>query len=76
MTDETYRHVLERWNKTRELPEQRLGPFTDAYHRVAFRLKIMPWVIFGIGALVVIVIIKLGLHFSLTSITSILQRGF
>ena len=76
MSDKVYRNVINRWKDVVDLPPQELGLLTPYYKRTVKRLKAAPWqylflsgVIFGMGLYAVF-------GPSISSIASILQRGF
>ena len=75
-TDVTYQRFVERWKQVMELPPQTLGPFTPFYKRLTKRLKIMPWPIFLLLSLILVIGLYLLLGSAITLLVSLLQRGF
>jgi len=59
-----------------ELPPQTVGPFTGVYKRVTHQLKTMPILAFVIVSMVLVIILVLWLGPSITTIVSLLQKGF
>lgn len=76
MTDTIYRNFVKRWEEVTELPPQTLGPLTPYYKMVVRRLKVMPWPVLVLAAMVMVVGIYLLIGSTITILTSILQKGF
>lgn len=76
MTDAAYQKFVARWEEVMELPPQRLGPFTGIYKRVIPSLKIMPWPLLVICALLVVGALYILIGSAITLLTTLLQRGF
>jgi hypothetical protein len=76
MTDTLYQKFVKQWEEVTDLPPQTLGPFTPYYKKAVLRLKVMPWPVLVIGALLVVIGLYVLLGTTITMIVSILQRGF
>jgi hypothetical protein len=76
MADIAYRKFVEQWKLITDLPPQKLGPLTDLYQKITIRLKVMPWPLFVVGALLTVGGLYLLWGTALTRVVSLLQRGF
>jgi len=76
MKDKIYQRFAERWRETVDMPPQQVGFLTPLYKRVTKQLKVMPWIPFLMGSLIVVLGIYYVLGSSIASWVSILQRGF
>lgn len=76
MSDAFYRKFQKKWNEVTDLPPQTVGPFTPYYKMVTKRLKVMPWPILGISALLLVIGLFVLFGSAITRIVSLLQKGF
>lgn len=76
MTDVTYQKFISRWQEVVDLPPQTLGPLTPFYKRLTARLKVMPWPFLVVGSLLVVSSLIFIMGKGITSLVSLLQRGF
>lgn len=76
MNNSVYQKFLKRWDEVTDLPPQTFGPLTPYYKAVTKRLKVMPWPVLVVCAVVVVVGIYYVLGTSIIYLVSILQRGF
>ncbi len=67
---------LNRWQETKEIPPQTVGPITPVYKEVTKRLKTMPFPLLVLGSLFLVVGLLFFFHSSVVSFVSLLQRGF
>lgn len=58
------------------VPPQSLGPLTSYYHRIVPTLKIAPWRLIAVGALVSTVGLRVLLGSAFVRLASLLQWGF
>lgn len=71
-----YNKLVARWKETTELPPQTVGPLTGLYKRTTHWLKTMPLAtLIGVSIVLVFALVVL-LGPSVTSLVSLLQRGF
>ncbi len=73
---DVYRKFQKRWEEITDLPPQRVGPLTPLYKEATKRLKIMPWPVFLVVAVCVVVGLYMVFGNGITLLVSILQRGF
>ena len=76
MKTTTYRRFVKRWEEVTDLPPQTVGPLTPYYKLITRRLKVMPWPALVVGSLVVAIVLYLVLGSAVTTLVSLLQRGF
>ena len=76
MKSTTYQKFVHRWEEVTDLPPQTVGPLTPLYKAVTRRLKVMPWPLLVVCALLVVIGLYLFIGSAVTLIVSILQRGF
>lgn len=76
MTNTTYQKFVKRWEEVTDLPPQTVGPLTPLYKTVARRLKVMPWPVLVLSALIVVIGLYLLIGSAITLLVSILQKGF
>lgn len=76
MTDHTYQKFVQRWEEVTDIPPQRLGPFTNIYKFVTKKLKVMPWPWYVIAAIGMAVGLYWLFGTSVSTIVTLLQRGF
>ena len=76
MTRSNYRQFASRWRETMELPPQTVGPFTGLYKRITHRLKTMPIPTLVIVSVLLVIVLFFWLGPSVTTIVTLLQRGF
>lgn len=76
MTDTLYNKFVKRWEEVTDLPPQTVGPFTPYYRSLVKRLKVMPWPMLVLVAVLMVVGIYFLIGSAVTILTSILQRGF
>jgi len=76
MGDALYNKFVKRWEEVTDLPPQTVGPLTPFYKKAAIRLKVMPWPLLVIGALLLVICLYLLIGSAVTLLVSILQRGF
>ncbi len=76
MSKASYHKLVSRWKETMDIPPQTVGPLTGIYKSVTHRLKTMPIpALVMISALLVIVLV-LWLGPAITTIVTLLQKGF
>jgi len=75
MTDQSFEIIQTKWKEIIDLPPQRLGWLTPAYHNMVKPLKVMPWPVFIVVSLVVVGSICIVLGTAIVKLVSILQRG-
>jgi hypothetical protein len=76
MADKLYPKFVKRWEEVTEIPTQDVGPLTPYYKRIVSRLKVMPWTILILGAVVTVLAIYFLMGPAVTLVVSVLQRGF
>jgi hypothetical protein len=76
MSDALYHKFVKRWEEVTDLPPQSLGPLTPYYKDVVRRLKIMPWPVLLVAAIIMVTCIYLIVGSTISLIVSILQKGF
>jgi len=76
MTNTTYQKFVKRWEEVTELPPQTLGPLTPYYKMLVRHLKVMPWPIFVLISLILVLALYVLIGSAITFIVSLLQRGF
>ena len=76
MADATYQKFLKRWEEVIDLPPQTVGPLTPLYKWFAKRLKSMPWTSFVLVSVAVVLTLYLLVGTAVTSVVSLLQKGF
>lgn len=76
MADTLYNKFVKRWEEVTDLPPQTVGPLTPYYKKLVVKLKVMPWPILVVGAVITVVCIYLLVGSAITLLVSILQRGF
>jgi len=76
MTDLVYQKFVRRWQEVTDLPPQNLGRLTPHYKWLAHCLKAMPWPIFLLLSLILVIGLYLLLGSAITLLVSLLQRGF
>jgi hypothetical protein len=72
----TYGKFVKRWEKVVELPPQTFGPFTKQYKWLAGRVKIMPWPVFLLLSIMMVVILYGVFGTAIAYIVTLLQKGF
>jgi hypothetical protein len=76
MSDALYHKFVKRWEEVTDLPTQTLGPLTPYYKSAVKRLKVMPWPVLVVAAILMVLGIYLLIGSAIVILTSILQRGF
>lgn len=76
MSKANYHKFVSRWKETMELPPQTVGPFTGLYKSITHRLKTMPIPTLVIISALLVTILVLWLGPSVTTIVTLLQKGF
>lgn len=76
MTDALYNKFVKRWEEVTELPPQTVGPLTPYYKAIVRRLKVMPWPVLVLAAILLVSGIYFLIGSAVVILTSILQRGF
>lgn len=76
MTDQTYQKFVQRWEEVTDIPPQALGPLTNIYKFVTKKLKVMPWPWYLIAASGMAVGLYWLFGTSVSTIVTLLQRGF
>lgn len=76
MKSTTYQKFVHRWEEVTDLPPQTVGPLTPYYKAVTRRLKVMPWPVLLLGAVLLVVLLYVLIGSAITLIVSLLQRGF
>lgn len=76
MTDATYQKFVKRWEEVIDLPPQTVGRFTPLYKTAVSKLKVMPWPVLVAVSVAIIAVLFIFVGSPLTSLVSILQRGF
>jgi len=76
MTDALYHKFVKRWEEVTDLPPQTVGPLTPYYKDAVRRLKVMPWPVLVLAAVLVVAGIYFLIGSAITILTSILQKGF
>lgn len=76
MTDTAYQKFVRRWEEVTDIPPQTLGPLTPYYKRFVRRLKVMPWSLFVLSSLFIVLSLYILIGSTVTIIVSLLQKGF
>lgn len=76
MTDTAYQKFVRRWEEVTDIPPQTLGPLTPYYKRFVRRLKVMPWPMFVLSSLFIVLSLYILIGSTVTIIVSLLQKGF
>ncbi len=76
MVTTNYRKFVSKWKETMELPPQTVGPFTGLYKRITHQLKTMPIPALIIISALLVILLVLWLGPSITTIVTLLQKGF
>lgn len=76
MTDQTYQKFLHHWERVVDLPPQTMGSFTPYYKKVARFAKTMPWPLFVLLSIIIVVCIYGLLGSAVSYVASLLQKGF
>lgn len=76
MVSSTYQKFVKRWEEVTDLPPQTVGPLTPYYKALVRRIKVMPWPVMVICALLSVIGLYLLIGSAITLVVSILQRGF
>ncbi len=76
MTDTAYQKFVRRWEEVTDIPPQTLGPLTPYYKRLVRRLKVMPWPMFVLSSLFIVLGLYVLVGSAITFLVSLLQKGF
>lgn len=76
MTDKTFDNIFAHWQQVVDLPPQNVGPFTSLFKIVSSRLKVMPWMIFFLCAVLFVFSLFIFFGPQIIFIVETLQRGF
>ena len=76
MTDITYQRFVKRWEEVTDLPPQSIGVLTPFYKWITRRIKVMPWIWLITASVAVALILFLIFGSTITTLVTLLQRGF
>lgn len=76
MKDKTFENIMVKWQQVIELPPQELGPFTWIFKLVSSRLKVMPWPLFVVSSILLVLLLFVFFGSYIIFIVETLQRGF